>query len=137
MPLAFGIAAVLRRDRAGLDVGLVGELHHGPGGPGAGHAAALMGAVDAREADVVVHHELPGLGRVVGPGAMQLAVVVAVAGDAGGVDDRPVGHVPEQAVGIVFQIFRLDAAGRSAPGLAGSAPVRSRSWMASPPPSDV
>ena len=67
-----------------------------------------MGAVDAGEADVIVHHELPGLGRVVGPGAMQLAIVVAVAGDARGIDHRPVRHVPEQTVGIVFEIFGLE-----------------------------
>ena len=111
MPLRRGISPVLRRQRAGLDVGLVGHLHDGPGGPGAGHPAALMGAVDPREPDVIVHHELPDLGRVVGPGAMELAVVVAVPGDAGGIDHRPVGHVPEQAVGVVFQILRLDARG--------------------------
>jgi hypothetical protein len=67
-----------------------------------------MGAIDPREADVIVHHELPGLGSIVGPGTMQLAVVVAVPRHAGGVDDRPVGHVPEEAVGVIFQIFRLD-----------------------------
>ena len=58
-----------------------------------------------READVVVHHELPGLGSVVGPGTMKLAIVVAVPGHAGGVYDRPVGHVPEEAVGVVFEIW--------------------------------
>jgi hypothetical protein len=67
-----------------------------------------MGAVDPRETNVIVHHELPDLGSVVGPGAMQLAVVVAIPRDARGVDDRPVGHVPEQAVGVVFQVFRLE-----------------------------
>ncbi len=74
----------------------------------AGHPSALMGAVDAREADVIVHHELPGLGSVVGPGAMELAIVVAVTGHARGIDDRPVGHVPEEKVGVVFQIRRLE-----------------------------
>src|SRR6266446_3548960 len=109
VPLAGEIASVLRRYRPRLDVGLVGELHHRSRGPGAGHPAALMGAVDPREADVVVHHELPGLGGIVGPGAMKLTVVVAVPGDAGLVDDRPVGHVPKEPVGVIFEISRLDA----------------------------
>ena len=76
--------------------------------PAAGHAAALMRAVDPREADVIVHHELPRLGCVVGPGAMELAVVVAVAGDARGIHDRPVRHIPEQTVGVIVQIFGLE-----------------------------
>src|SRR5215469_2256923 len=108
MPLAHRVAAVLRRHRASLDVGLVRELHDGPRRTGARHAAALVRAVDARETDVIVHHELPDLWRVVGPRPMQLAVVVAIASDTGGIDHRPVGYIPEQAVGIVFQIFRLD-----------------------------
>src|SRR5260370_470713 len=109
VPLPCEIASVLRRYRPRLDVGLVGKLHHGPRGPGAGHPAALMGAVDPREADVVIHHELPGLGGIVGPGAMKLTVVVAVSRDAGLVDNRPVGHVPEEPVGVIFEIRRLDA----------------------------
>ncbi len=107
MSLAGGIATILRRQRAGFDVGLVGELHDGAGGAGARHAATLVGAVDAGKADVIVHHELPHFWRVVGPGAVQFAVVVAIAGDAGGVDHRPVGHIAEQAVGVVLQIRRL------------------------------
>src|SRR5258706_7963503 len=88
VPLPCEIASVLRRYRPRLDVGLVGELHHGPGRPGAGHPATLMGAVDPREADVVVHHELPGLGCIVRPGPMQLTVVVAVSRHAGLVVNR-------------------------------------------------
>src|SRR6266699_681182 len=96
MALPCEISPILLRYRACFDVGLVGELHHGPGGPGAGHPSALMGAVDPREADIVVHHELPGLGSVVSPGTVKLTVVVAVRRDAARVDDRPVGHVPEE-----------------------------------------
>jgi hypothetical protein len=106
--LRCGIAAILRRQRAGLDVGLVGELHDGARGAAARHAAALMRAVDPGKPHVIVHHELPGLGRIVGPGAVELAVVVAIPCDARGIDDRPVRHVPEQAIGVVFEIFRLD-----------------------------
>ena len=111
MPLGLRIAAVFRRQRARLDVGLVRHLHHGARGPAAGHPAALMRAVDAGKADVIVHHELPGLGRVVRPGAMELAIVVAVACDAGGIDDRPVRHVREETVGIVGEIFGLEQRG--------------------------
>src|SRR5713101_8465243 len=106
VPLPCEISAILRRYRARFYVGLVGKLHHGPRGPGAGHPSALMGAVDPREADVVVHHELPGLGSIVGPGTVKLTVVVAVPRDAGRVDDRPVGHVPEEPVGVIFEICR-------------------------------
>src|SRR5712691_9422461 len=70
-----------------------------------------MGAVDPREADVVVHHDAPGPWRVVGPGPMKLAIVVAVSGDAGGVDDRPIRHVPEETVGVILKIFRLEERG--------------------------
>jgi hypothetical protein len=99
MPLACGISSVLWRYRSRFDVGLVCQLHHRSGRPGAGHPTALMRAVDPRKADVVVHHELPGLGSVVGPGMVELPVVVPVPGHARGVDDRPVGHVPEEASG--------------------------------------
>src|SRR6266851_8521102 len=61
--------------RSRFYVGLVCQLHHGPGGPAAGHPSALMRAVDPSEADVIIHHELPGLGSVVGPGTMKLPVV--------------------------------------------------------------
>src|ERR1700678_3384244 len=71
MPLPCGITSVLRRYRSRSDVGLVCELHHGSRGPGAGNPAALMRAVDASEADVIVHHELSGFGRVIGPGTMR------------------------------------------------------------------
>src|SRR5215470_14012196 len=107
MPLRCGISPILWRYRSRFYVGLVRQLHHGPGGPGAGHAAALMGTVDPPEADVIVHHESPGLRRVVGPGAMKLPVVVAVPGDARTIDNRPVSHVPEEAVGVIFEICRL------------------------------
>jgi len=67
-----------------------------------------MRAVDPREMDVIVHHELPHLGRVGGPGSMQFAVVVAVSRHARRIDHRPVGHIGEEPVGIVFEKFRLD-----------------------------
>ena len=108
MPFLGGIAAVRRRQRAGLDIRLVRHLEDRAGGARTRHAATLVSAVDAREADVIVQHELPHLGRIVGPGAMQLAVIVAITRDTRGIHHRPVGHVAEQAVRIIFQIFRLD-----------------------------
>src|SRR5262252_347578 len=87
MPLTCEIAPVFRRNCPCLDVGSVRKLHHGSGRSRTGHPSALMGAIDPCEANVVVHHELPGLGSVVGPGTMKLAVVVAVSGDASRVDD--------------------------------------------------
>ena len=48
------------------------------------------------------------LGAIVGPGAMQLAVVIAVSRHARGIDHRPVGHIGEEPVGIVFEKLRLD-----------------------------
>ena len=61
------------------------------------------------------------LGAIVGPGAMQLAVVVAVSRHARGIDDRPVGHIGEEPVGIVFEKFRLDER-RSQPHALGISP---------------
>src|SRR5690606_25295696 len=54
-PLGIREARVLRRDRAGLDVGRVAEHQETDAAPSARHAAAGMRAVDAREADVVLH----------------------------------------------------------------------------------
>jgi hypothetical protein len=39
------------------------------------------------------------------------AVVIAISGHARSVDNRPVRHVSEKAVGVIFQIFRLDERG--------------------------
>src|SRR5215216_98270 len=63
--------------------------------------------VDAREANVIVHQELPGPVAVVSPGTMHLAVIVAIRGMAAHVEDRPVGDVPEQKIGILLQLLRL------------------------------
>src|SRR5215831_19898040 len=48
------------------------------------------------------------LGSIVGPGAMKLVVVVAVPRHARRIDHRPVGHIGEEPIGIVFEKFRLD-----------------------------
>jgi len=63
-----------------------------------------MGAVDPREPNVVVHHELPGLRRVVGPSTVKLPVVVSVPGDTRGIDDGPVRHISEEPIRIIFQV---------------------------------
>ena len=115
VPLLFGVSSILRRQRARLDVGLGGELQHGLGHPRAGHSAAKMGAVDPRKSDVILQLELPGQRSVVGPGTMELAIVVSVPGHAAGVHDRPVGHVLEQQVWVVFQICRRNRGERLVP----------------------
>src|SRR4051812_1326492 len=66
-----------------------------------------MRAGDAREADVIVHQELPGAVAVVSPRTMHIAVVVAIRGVAADVEDRPVGNIPEQKIGILLQLLRL------------------------------
>ena len=122
VPLLFGVSSVLRRQCAGLDVGLGGELQHGLGHPRARHSAAKMGAVDARKPDVILQLELPGQRSVVGPGAMELAIVVSVPGHAASVHDRPVGHVLEQQVWVILQIRRRNRGERSAPSHPGRRP---------------
>ena len=97
-------AGVCRGDRPRLDVRLVAELHDRTSGPRLGHAAALVGTANARPANVVVHQELAGRGRVVGPPALECAIVVAIFGNRVVVDDRPVGRVDEQRLGVVGHI---------------------------------
>ena len=98
---------VLLRDGSRLDVRLVAYHEEGDRAPGARHPASPVRAGDAREADVIVHQEFPGGGAVVGPGAMQLAFVVAVGRLRRDVEDRPVGDVPEQEVDILGHVLRL------------------------------
>src|SRR5690606_38725316 len=75
----FGRAAeVLGRDGARLDVGDGADLEDRPRRPGARHAAPVMGAVDAREAYVIVELQLPRGRRVVGLRPHLLAVLVAI-----------------------------------------------------------
>src|SRR5262249_37054615 len=98
---------VLSRDRARLDVRLVAEHEKGGRPPRAGNSAPRVRALYAREAHVIVHEELPGGGTVVGPGAMLLAIVVAVGCVRADVEHGPVGDVPKQQVGILGHVFGL------------------------------
>src|SRR5262249_50181213 len=99
-----GAAGVCRGDGPRLDVRLGAELHDRTSGPGLGHAAALVGTANARKANVVVHQELAGRSRVVGPPALVSAIVVAIVGNRVVVDDRPVGCVNEQRLGVISHI---------------------------------
>src|SRR5690606_17692145 len=106
-PLGIREARVLRRDRAGLDVGLVAEHQETDAAPSARHAAAGMRAVDAREADVVLHQELAGRRTVLGPRAHHLGLVVAVRRRAFAIDDRPIRDVLEQELDAVVELLRV------------------------------
>ena len=85
---------------------------------------------------IIVHHELPDLRRIVGPGAMEIASVVPVPRHPGRIDDRPSVRSRNSRSGSSSRSSGLmrDAV---SPRPWGSVPVRSRSWMASPPPSEV
>ena len=100
-------ARVLLRDGSFLDVGLVTKHQERRRTSRARDAAGRVGAVDTREADVVVDQELSGAVAIVSPGAMQIAVIVAVGRLRRDVEDRPVGHVPEQEVSIFPKLVRL------------------------------
>ena len=108
-----------------LHVGLVAEREETHGAPGARHAAAGVRAVDPREAHVVVHQELPRGRAVLGPGAHEPALVVAVRAVAVAIDDRPVGEVGEQELDVVVELCGiLDDVDRDAPlGIALAAHV--------------
>src|SRR5262249_20246976 len=92
-------AGVCRRVRPRLDVRLGAELHDRRSRPGLGHAAALVGTANARKANVVVHQELAGRSRGVGPPPLGSAVVVAIVGSRVGGYDRPSGWVQETRIG--------------------------------------
>ena len=114
--LRVGVARVLGRDRAFLHVGLSAEREEAHGAAGARHAAAGVRAVDAREAHVVVHEELAGGRAVLGPGAHEPALVVAVRAVAVAIDDRPVREVGEQQLDVVVELGGiLDHVDRDAP----------------------
>ena len=102
--LGIGLARVRGRDRAGLHVRLVAEREEADRAARARHAAARVRAVDAREADVVVHEELPRGSAILGPGADETAFVVAVRAIAVTVDDRPVREVLEQDLDAVVEL---------------------------------
>ena len=83
-----------------------------------------MGTANARPANVVVHHELAGCGRVVGPPALLCAIVVAIFGNRGVVDDRPVGRVNEQLFRVILKVFwRMQRGGQPALGVGKAEPV--------------
>ena len=103
--LGVGAARVLGRDGARAHVGPVAEHEEAHAAPGARHAAAGVRAVDPREADVVVHEELPRGGAVLGPGTHHLAFVVPIGAVAPAVDDRPVDQVGEQEIDAVVERF--------------------------------
>src|SRR5690606_14333850 len=67
-------ARILRRDRAGLDIGLVAEHQEADAPARARHAAARVRAVDAREAHVILHQELARRRTVLGPRAHHLGL---------------------------------------------------------------
>ena len=105
---ALGIrnARILRGDRARLDVRPVAEHQEAARPARPRQAAAAVRAADAREPDVVVHHELPRGRAVLGPRAGELPLVVAVGALALGIDHRPVGDVREQEVDAVIELLR-------------------------------
>src|SRR5690606_6360753 len=103
--LGIGETRVLRGDRAGLDVRLVAEHQEADAAPRARHAAARMRAVDAREADIVLHQELASRGTVLGPRPDHLRLVVPVRRRAAAVDDRPISDVLEQQLDVVVELL--------------------------------
>ena len=64
-----------------------------------------MRAVDPAETHVIVHEELPRRRAVLGPGAYELALVVAVGVLGLDVEDRPVGDVGEEQFDVVVEFL--------------------------------
>jgi hypothetical protein len=79
---------------------------------------------NARPAHMVVRQELAGRGRVVGPPALECAIVVAIFGNRVVVDDRPVGRVDEQRLGVISQVRgRRQRGGQPSVGVGKAASV--------------
>jgi hypothetical protein len=98
-------------------------LHHGPVHDGAVHLAwhRIADRVAAARVRSLVHEnhavrDQPFVGgdAVVGEGADDLAIVVAIIGEAVGFDHRPVGEVVEQQIGRVLDAMLLLRAGAAA-----------------------
>src|SRR5262245_14634996 len=111
-------AGILTRNRAGLAVRYISELQDGARAASPRHAAALVRTFDARKADVIVEHELPGGNAVVGVGALHLAVIEPVGRHAARIHHRPVSHVDKEALGIILISHGL-IAGRGKPHVLG------------------
>ena len=124
-------AVARRHGRLHLGVGRAAGLHHRPvhhrGVVLARHRIADRAAAQrvrrlVDEDDAVRHQPFEDIGAVVGEGADDLAVVVAIVGKAVGLDHRPIGQVAEQEVGrILDAVFFLPAGAAAERDIAAAA----------------
>ncbi len=90
------------------------------------------GALSTKTTPCASSHSKVG-DAVVGEGADDLAVVVAVVGEAVGLDDRPVGQVAEQQVGRVLDaVFLLHAGAAAERNVAAAGRWRGRRYRLRP-----